>query len=246
MPSEIRSFKSRFNFLKGTIFHPQWIAHRIENDVFSAIGRQANGLILDIGCADQRIRSRLNDGTIYIGLDYYVTAKNWYGTLPTIFGDAHCLPFATESTDSIFLLDVLEHLEQPTVCIHEISRCLKPGGRLFLKVPFLYPLHDVPRDFGRWTEYGIAEISKRHNFRVVDAAVFGHPVETAAMLMNVSLSKTTLNWLASRNPLAIAGLLLPAAVVLLNIFGWLVAKLSRPDRLMPHSYVFVLEKQAAL
>ena len=60
-------------------------------------------------------------------------------------------PFTDAQFESVLLLDVLEHLRAPEVCITEIERVLKIRGKLFLKVPFLYPVHDAPFDFHRWT-----------------------------------------------------------------------------------------------
>ncbi|WP_413766458.1 class I SAM-dependent methyltransferase, partial [Vibrio vulnificus] len=42
------------------------------------------------------------------------------------------LPFAGESADYIVCLEVLEHLEDATRFLSEVSRVLKPNGRLIL------------------------------------------------------------------------------------------------------------------
>lgn len=242
MPREIKNISARFAFLKGTFFHPQWFAHRQEKALFMMIGSQTGARVLDIGCADQRINTFLPKDRTYIGLDYYSTATQWYGTKPTIYGDAHALPFADNKIESVLLLDVIEHLSGPEVCIAEIERVLTMGGNLFLKVPFLYPIHDAPLDFQRWTRFGLIKLAERHGLQVVSERHIGEPVETAAMLTNIAWSKVVLRWIRSGNPLMVFGLLLPPAIILSNLIAALIGKLSLPDEMMPHGYLFILQK----
>ena len=63
--------------------------------------------------------------------------------------------------DVIVMIEVLEHIRQPFEAIDNIHRLLKPGGRLVLSTPFLFPLHDRPMDFFRYTRYGLQELLKK-------------------------------------------------------------------------------------
>ena len=65
------------------------------------------------------------------------------------------LPIRTASVDGVLSIAVLEHLEKPLLMISEITRILKPGGVLYITVPFLYPFHAAPADYNRWTAEGI-------------------------------------------------------------------------------------------
>lgn len=242
MPSEIKNISARFAFLKGTFFHPQWFAHRQEKEMFTLIGRETGARVLDIGCADQRINTFLPEDRAYIGLDYYSIATKWYGTRPTIYGDAHALPFADNKFESVLLLDVLEHLSTPEMCLAEVGRVLTAGGNLFLKVPFLYPIHDAPFDFHRWTRFGLTQLAQRHGLQVVSELHIGEPVETAALLTNIAWSKVVLRWVRSGNPLMVLGLLLAPGIVLTNLIAALISKLSATDQMMAHGYLFILQK----
>ena len=242
MRSDIGSFPARFAFLKGTFFHPQWFAHRHEQALFKFIGGQSGGRVLDVGCSDQRIKQFFPADCEYTGLDYYSTATQWYETRPTIYGDAHALPFSDAQFETVLLLDVLEHLHAPEICIKEIERVVKNGGTLFLKVPFLYPIHDAPMDFHRWTRFGLLQLAQRHGFHVVSERHIGEPVETAALLTNIAWSKAILCWVRSGNPMMVLGLLLPPAVILTNLIGALISKFSLADGMMPHGYLLVLRK----
>jgi|SRR3989344_6429750 len=74
---------------------------------------------------------------------------------PDIVGDIHKMPFTNESQDAIVCLSVLEHVEDPIRAAQELYRVLKPGGQLFVYVPFLYYYHAEKGyygDFWRFTE----------------------------------------------------------------------------------------------
>lgn len=48
------------------------------------------------------------------------------------------IPFPDSSTDYIFCLEVMEHLDNPTAFLAEVKRVLKPNGKLILSVPNPY------------------------------------------------------------------------------------------------------------
>lgn len=54
--------------------------------------------------------------------------------------DAHRLPFADDSFATIYLFDVLHHLQCPLLFFAEASRVLRPGGRLVMIEPGITPL----------------------------------------------------------------------------------------------------------
>jgi ubiquinone/menaquinone biosynthesis C-methylase UbiE len=63
--------------------------------------------------------------------------------------------FQEHSCDIVVMLEVLEHVKEPQRALDEIRRVLKPGGTLILSVPFIFPIHDEPYDFYRYTKYGL-------------------------------------------------------------------------------------------
>jgi SAM-dependent methyltransferase len=52
-----------------------------------------------------------------------------------VAGDAYRLPFAEGAFDSIYVGQVLEHLDDERAVIAEALRVLAPGGRLIISVP---------------------------------------------------------------------------------------------------------------
>lgn len=198
------------------------------------------GTVLDIGCGRQTAKQAIKEDCDYFGLDYLQTASDWYNASPQIYGDAQQLPFQQASINTVLLLDVLEHLPSPSSCMAEIKRVLKPNGTAIIQVPFIYPVHDAPLDFHRWTKYGLERLFQQHELELMKAKSVGAPIETAALISCIALSKHVLNWLDKKNPLCLFIVLLPFAIFIINCFSWLVARLSREDALMPAGYRYVL------
>jgi uncharacterized protein YbaR (Trm112 family)/SAM-dependent methyltransferase len=71
-----------------------------------------------------------------------------------VVADAHWLPFADGSLDGVYSNAVLEHVQRPWRVADEIYRVLRPGGRIFINVPFLNIVHDA-HDYFRFTDRGL-------------------------------------------------------------------------------------------
>ncbi len=228
--------------IKFTPLHPQWFAFVNEKTALVEICRDLSGLVVDIGCADGKPRCYLSADARYIGIDYFMTANAWYRTEPDIFSDAAALPVRGGSVDHFLLLDVLEHLPHPDLCLAEIHRCLKPNGSLTIQVPFLYPVHDAPLDFHRWTRFGLAKAAENHGYVVQKVMLLGHPLETAVLNLNIALSKVVLNWIGRKHILSLFILILPFIIVATNLFAWGTSKFSEADEMMPYGYRMVWTK----
>lgn len=237
-----KTIKAALKKIKNTPLHPQWLVSRQEEKNLRNICSNLNGLVIDIGCAEKKPKEHINDQTIYIGLDYPTTADNWYKTQPNVYGDAQELPLHESCADNVLLLDVLEHIPSPHLCLQEINRILKPNGKLWIQVPFMYPIHDAPLDFHRWTAFGFDELAKQHGFSITSKKANGGLVESASILMNIAISKTTLNWIKAKNPFALFIFLLPAIIFTINIIGYLSSLVCRDDPMMPTGYTMTWKK----
>ncbi len=75
--------------------------------------------------------------------------------------DALQVPCCNNSFDVIICSELLEHVSYPPQVLREAWRLLKPQGILLITVPFLYPIHGDPYDFGRYTDYyWLSELKK--------------------------------------------------------------------------------------
>ncbi len=66
------------------------------------------------------------------------TLDNYPGCKPDILHDLNQTPYplAADSFDLIVCLHVLEHVQNLVACVTELHRVLKPGGLLFVEVPY--------------------------------------------------------------------------------------------------------------
>lgn len=238
----VAHFRKWAGVLRKTPLHPQWFAYVREERNLQKTCSGLTGIVLDVGCADGKPRRLMPAGAFYVGVDYFSTAHDWYGTRPELYADAQNLPLSDASVDHALLLDVLEHIPDPDRCLAELYRTLKPGGTLTIQVPFLYPIHDAPLDFHRWTRFGLHRASARHGFQVSKEQAIGHPLETAALGMNIAMSQTVINWARQKNPLLILVVTLPLLVPIVNVVGWLFARLGRSEDFMPYAYRMVWTK----
>src|SRR2546423_7517865 len=62
---------------------------------------------------------------------------------------------ADDAFDMIVCTEVLEHVLQPFAAVTELRRLLRPGGMLFVTVPFNFRIHGPLPDCWRFTEHGL-------------------------------------------------------------------------------------------
>lgn len=97
-----------------------------------------------------------------------------------LVGDLTMLPLLTDSSDGILCETVLEHVPDAQAALREFHRVLKPGGRVYLAVPFLWPYHASPHDYWRWTTSGVERDFGA--FETIASGISGGPTTT---LINV-------------------------------------------------------------
>tara|TARA_R110001606_G_scaffold222699_1_gene370660 strand:+ start:1847 stop:2605 length:759 start_codon:yes stop_codon:yes gene_type:complete len=165
--------------------HPQWLLGQRK----LPLGIEAiSGLVLDIGSADRWIERKLQKSAEYIALDYPATGSELYNAKPTVFADAAQLPFASERFDAIICLEVIEHVPDPFQVFSEISRVLKTEGKAWISMPFLYPLHDAPFDFQRFTEFGLKRAAEQSGLEVNFIHSAEHSIRTAGLLFSLAIA----------------------------------------------------------
>jgi SAM-dependent methyltransferase len=241
----VRRLKKRLGFLSGTPLHPQWLAGAGRSKLIQQLcGIGQGAVVLDIGCSNKWPKKHLPPETTYIGLDYLPTASQWYKTRPDVYADGSVLPIATETINVVLLIDVLEHVAETEGLLGEIHRVLKHKGSLIMQVPFLYPLHDEPRDYIRLTRWGLERLAMKYGFHIDTFTVIGHPCETAALLTNLALSKTMLTWFAARSPACILSIFLPFIILKNNLLGKWIGRTAKVDEFMPYAYETVWQKNA--
>ena len=132
-----------------------------------------SGTVLDVGCGHKPYKPLLlsppSRATRYIGLDL---PDNCYSQ-PDIEWDGHTIPLADASVDSCLFTEVLEHCPDGAAVLGEVWRVLKPGGYLFLTVPFIWPIHTVPHDEYRYTPFSLKRLLHGAGFLITDMKATG-------------------------------------------------------------------------
>lgn len=59
--------------------------------------------------------------------------------------------------DAIICASVLEHIYEFEKALNNMFYSLNKGGKLLVIVPFLYPLHSIPFDFWRFSEFTLTK-----------------------------------------------------------------------------------------
>lgn len=137
------------NHLYGEVF---FLRRRIKKCMESIFDRE-NDKILDIGCGDRPFYKEVIKGKVY-GFDIIPSDYTHF------VGNADNLPFKPKMFDKVILANSLYYFENPFKVIESIHSILKPKGILFISVPFFYPIHDIPDDKYRFTEFGLRTMLK--------------------------------------------------------------------------------------
>lgn len=106
-----------------------------------------------------------------------------------IFASIENLPFENEEFDTILCTNVLEHVKNPDAALCEFSRVLKKNGKVIISVPFLYPVHEAPYDFQRYTKYGLESKIKNNGLKIETILPWGGPGLMLMVYCNLCLCK---------------------------------------------------------
>ena len=147
------------NHLPGEVF---FIRIRIKKFMKEVFNRDSDK-ILDVGCGNKPFYKGIIKGKVF-GFDIYPSNFTHF------VGSVDNLPFKPKSFDKVLLANSLYYFSNPFKVINDIHSILKDNGTLFISVPFFYPIHDVPDDKFRFTEFGLRDMLKnKFNIRKIEA-----------------------------------------------------------------------------
>jgi SAM-dependent methyltransferase len=92
-----------------------------------------------------------------------------------VLGLVDRLPFADQAFDTILCTEVLEHVGSAEQAAAELFRICRPNAHVLVTAPYLYPTHEAPYDFRRFTHFGLRELMTRHGFEVLSLESKGGP-----------------------------------------------------------------------
>lgn len=158
--------------------------------------------ILEIACGRggfARWLSRISDPRILVAADFSESAVRMGRDFDDAQGrpavswqtaDIHRLPFRTDSFDTVFSFETIEHVPDPKAATKELARVLKPSGVLFLTTPNYLSLTGLYRLYMRLTGRRYSEEGQpinnlvmlprvirwvtRAGLKIEEASSFGH------------------------------------------------------------------------
>jgi len=126
------------------------------------------GRVLDVGCGEKPYQQMIESHcTQYIGIDLPDSPHLQHKVKADVYANARTLPFQADSFDTIVCFQVMEHVPEPYQMLKEMHRVLRAQGHLILTTPFMWGLHEEPRDFYRYTKYGLAYLLAKAGFQVL-------------------------------------------------------------------------------
>lgn len=186
-----------------------------------------DGFGLNVGAGKTRIDPRVRNLDLFDGpnIDFV--------------GRAEALPLPDASVDLVISQETLEHVHDPFMAMREIQRVLKPGGTLYLQLPFIIGYHPGPTDFWRFTREGIV--------RLVEAAGLECKEVGVAVGASTGFYRTAVEYFAILLSLPLPALYLPLkALVAFVLFPikWLdmLTALSRQTDRIAGGYFVVARK----
>ena len=162
------TFAARFARLARRVFDLQFGS--IWRDL-SGVFPEIEGTVVDVGCGAQPFRGLFRGPVRYIGVDTADAGERFgYRNPDTRYYSGDTLPIESDSCDFALCTETLEHVLEPVPFLKELRRCMKPGARVLITVPFAARWHYVPFDYWRFTPSGLAHLLGQARF--VDVRVY--------------------------------------------------------------------------
>lgn len=241
--------------LGTSIIHPQSLIVNFQRKAIEEAKKYAKGKLIDIGCGRMPYRKELEPlVSSYTGVDHPEVSKLYKSDIkPDVLADAKKLPFKNSTFDIALLIQVLEHVDAPDKVIKEAARVLKPNGVFIISVPFLYPLHDMPYDWGRYTDSALRHFLKEASLRLVKIEQQGTFFEFWLQMLNTFLVKRINDMLTDLNITTIF-LLIPIIIfsipiILLNnllivLIGFITRVFPKYPNYFSMEYLVVARKKS--
>lgn len=208
----------------GLWVNPFYHARRGLYDAIAQAAPRLGGRVLDVGCGYKPYR-RLFATAEYVGLDIDSPESRARNQADFLY-DGDTFPFSDSSFDGVVCNQVLEHIFEPDRFLGEIARVLKPGGQLLLTVPFVWDEHEQPRDYARYSSFGLKHLLQRNGFDVAEQVKINPDVRVLFQLANAYLFKVLWTRWRPVNLLICVGALAP-----FNLLGALLHRVlpANPD-----------------
>ena len=200
--------------------------------------------MLDLGCGESPYRRFFGGAGTYLRVDLNRAAR------PDVVARSEALPFRDGAFDGVLSTQLLQLTDDPVAMSAELSRVVRPGGRVWITVPAAYPFDAAASEH----RFGAAELRGLFSgMTVLDVVQQGGMLALPWAVLNVTVREAVRA--AERRAGAVALVLaVPAAIVyaLSNACGraleTLAAKgpfapfLGYLDARLPQNFLVVAER----
>jgi SAM-dependent methyltransferase len=227
------------NYMKRPRFYnwhySHWLVHHISlRELKKVIPLFLRGITIDIGCGDKPYRDFITPfAQRYYGVDHPGMLHK--KTLVDVYSIAYSLPFKNRSIDTVFTTAVLEHLEEPSDAVKEFARVLKQDGYVIATVPLFWHVHEEPRDFYRYTSFGLRHLFTKAGFEIKVIK----PMSGFWVTFGQHLSYIILRF--NKGPVKLIPIL-PLIAIIIQTVSFLLDKLDKSDR-WTWAYLLVARKK---
>jgi SAM-dependent methyltransferase len=151
---------------------------------FEKIHPPSDSVLLDLGCGvcpfSDLYSSKFD--TVFTS-DIEVRSEN-----VDVLSSVEKLPFANGSFNAVLFSEVIEHIADDRLALREIHRVLATDGYLLLTWPSMYKMHELPTDYWRHTEFGMARRLSAAGFEVSDLKRRGDFISVATNIFGEGIS----------------------------------------------------------
>jgi SAM-dependent methyltransferase len=196
------------------------------------------GRVLDVGGKKVSKRGTFDPATTPATSWEYLNIDE--SSQPDIVAPAEDMGVPDGSYDAVMLAEVLQHLENAPTALREIERVLKPGGVVVATMPFLFPVHWDPEDWGRWSP-------AKHRREFGAAGLEVELVEPMGSLPAVLFDLCWVAWSGwiSRLPVPLQRLAGLPFVAIKPLFAFADARMKRTRERINTGYLVVARKPSA-
>ena len=183
--------------------------------------------VIDIGGKKENKRGLFDVNRFSTNITYVNIEKK---DNPDIVADAKNIPVNDNFYDIAIAAELLEHVPDPKEVLKEIHRILKKNGIALITVPFMYPIHADPHDYGRYTENYWQNVIKEIGFSEINTKRQGGIFSIGALMIQHIFRAKKKSWE-------------PIQTLLVRFFMWLDNRSTSPIlRAWTSGYGIVLKK----
>jgi len=140
--------------------------------IYECLNIRLHGVSLEFGAINNRNKTFSN---FMMGTSrFHYSNKNNNKKMSIFYSDlTKKTTIPTKKYNNVLLFNVLEHLPEYKLVFSEIYRILKKKGNFIGSVPFIYQIHDAPKDYFRFSKQFFELNLKKYGFKKIKIKPLG-------------------------------------------------------------------------